>query len=118
VLIERGLARRDRRAHQHRTGNATAAKVQSETVNGRTSYRLQTDVTIETDAKRSAADSAKNLAALGLTRGGRADVAQTITSATRSSTGSSGLAATTAALATDLQVERTVVGVVAATRFH
>lgn len=86
------------------TGNASAARVVSTTQGGRTTYRLVTDLTVSTDAGAVAADSARALAVLGFTAAGRSNVAQTISSANVFTDAGTGIAATSATLLSDLEV--------------
>ncbi|MBI2795773.1 MAG: flagellar filament capping protein FliD [Gemmatimonadetes bacterium] len=76
-------------------GSSTAARVTSETFNGRTVYRLETDAAVDADGSGSLAASRRVLAALGLTRDGRAGVAQVVGSTNAFTAGGSAAAAGT-----------------------
>lgn len=86
------------------TGNTTAASVTAETVDGRTTYRLQTSLAVEVDQSDAAA-SARSLAVLGLTKTGRSGVTQVVKSAnTFTNAASPGNNADAATLLSSLQV--------------
>jgi flagellar hook-associated protein 2 len=94
------------------TGNADAARVRSEKVGSTTRYWLETDATVEADAA-DAANSARTLAVLGFTKGGRGDVAQVIASANRFVDSVTGLDAVGTALLSNLQVNGQSLGLAA-----
>lgn len=85
------------------TGNADAARVRSEKVGATTRYWLETDATVDVDAG-DAANSARTLATLGFTKGGRGDVTQVVASANTFVDALTGLNATGTTLLSDLQV--------------
>jgi len=95
------------------TGNATAASVQSETVGGKTSYRLVTNATVATDASVNLADSTRALAVLGFTKAGHAGVTQVLKSTNTFVDSGTTLNATGAALLTALQTNSQSLGIVA-----
>lgn len=95
------------------TGNATAASVQSETIGGKTSYRLVTNATVATDASISEVDSARALAVLGFTTSGHAGVTQVLKSANTFVDSGTALNATGAALLTALQTNGQSLGITA-----
>lgn len=95
------------------TGNASAASVISETIAGRTTYRLVTNATVATDASVNLADSTRTLAVLGFTTAGHAGVAQVLKSANTFVDSGTALNATGAALLTALQTNSQSLGIVA-----
>lgn len=94
------------------TGNAEAARVRSESVGSTTRYWLETDATVEADSA-DAVNSARTLAVLGFTKGGRSDVAQIVASANQFTDAVTGLPAMPSALLSDLQVNGQSLGLVA-----
>lgn len=92
------------------SGLADAAKVVTETVGGRTYSRLQTRLTVTTDAA-DAVNSAKTLAAFGFTKADRTGIAQVVKSAnTFTDAGNASANAATGTLLSDLQVGGAGVG--------
>ena len=81
-------------------GTTTAARVVSESANGRTQTRLVTTVPVEGDATVDAAASARTMSLLGFTKSGRGGVAQVVASASAFTSG--GGAATGGSLLTAL----------------
>jgi flagellar hook-associated protein 2 len=94
------------------TGNAESARIKSEKVGSTTRYWLETDATVEVDGA-DAANSARTLAVLGFTKGGRSDVAQVVASANQFVDTVTGLNAAGTALLSDLQVNGQSLGLVA-----
>lgn len=86
------------------TGVADAATVASETVGGRTMYRMQVSLPVQADSGDAAA-SAAVLATLGLTKAGRSDVAQVLKSSnTLGDGGNGGIPATATTLLKDISI--------------
>lgn len=85
------------------TGNAESVRVRNEKVGSATRYWLETDATVEVDSA-DAANSARTLAALGFTKGGRSDVAQVVASANQFVDAVTGLNAVGTARLSDLRV--------------
>lgn len=81
-------------------GQSDAARIVTETANGRTQSRLVTTVPVEPDATVDAAASARSLQLLGFTRSGRGGVAQVVASASAYTDG--GVPATTTSLLSSL----------------
>ena len=92
-------------------GRTDAAQVASETFNGRTMYRLTTDAAVDADATTDLVASQRALAGIGLTRVGRAGVAQVAASANTFTAG--GAAATGASLLSALGAGGAPLGLVA-----
>jgi flagellar hook-associated protein 2 len=95
------------------TGNASAASVQSETIGGKTSYRLVTNATVATDSSMNLANSTRALAVLGFTRPGRTGVTQVLKSANTFVDSGTTVNATGTALLTALQTNSQSLGIVA-----
>lgn len=92
------------------TGNANAATVTTETVGGKTTYRLVTNATVEADSAN-AATSARALGVLGFTQSGRSGIAQVVQSANAFTDASGGTTATASTLLTNMQTNGQLVGI-------
>lgn len=92
-------------------GDASAARVVSESISGVTWYRLESNVAISADGTVSQPDSAQALGLLGVLRGGRAGTAQVLVSSNSFSDAVSGLEATSGTLLTDLQASGGTLGI-------
>ncbi len=93
------------------TGNPNAASVVSETVGGKTAYRLVTSSTVTADASGNLADSRRALAVLGFTTEGRGAVAQVLANANAFVDSLTATTATSSALLTNLQANGQSLGI-------
>ncbi|MBX9929275.1 MAG: hypothetical protein K2X99_10210, partial [Gemmatimonadaceae bacterium] len=86
------------------TGDANSATVTSESVDGRTRYRLVTNGAVEADGSVNLAASQRALAVLGFTRASRGAIAQTVASENSFGDTNTAGTASTATLLTNLSV--------------
>ena len=93
------------------TGNPASASVVSETVGGKTAYRLVTSSTVTADASVNLADSKRALAVLGFTSEGRGAVAQVLANANAFVDSATGSTAAATALLTGLQANGQSLGI-------
>lgn len=84
-------------------GSSSAASVQSETIAGKTYYRLITDAAVAGDASINLSNSTRALAVLGFTTPGHAGIAQVLNSANSFTDSGTSLPITTASLLSALQ---------------